>query len=30
MFRQFSKHFSVNNIKKTGLYGYAYDFSDYS
>ena len=30
MFRQFSKYFSVNNIKKTGLYGYAYDFSVYS
>ena len=22
-----SKHFSVDNMKKTGLYGYVYDFS---
>ena len=31
MFRKYSKDWSVDNMKKTGLNGYVYDFSvDYS
>ena len=28
MFRNISKDFTINNMKKTGLHGYKYDFSD--